>query len=125
MLVCTLGDLLLDVVVALDRDLVSGDDVPARTSIGAGGQAANVAAWTAELGGRARFIVVRADDDGGRLAAAALHARGVEIGGPVIHAGGGVVVSVVGPGGGRTMAFVRRGRARLWGHELSTALLDV
>ncbi|TMK66285.1 MAG: ribokinase [Actinobacteria bacterium] len=124
MLVCTLGDLLLDVVVALDRDLVSGDDVPARTSIGAGGQAANVAAWTAELGARARFIGVRADDDGGRLAAAALHARGVELVGPVTHAGGGVVVSIVGPGGERTMASDRGGGARLCGDELDPAWLE-
>src|SRR2546430_10504711 len=117
MLVCTLGDLLLDVVVALDRDLVSGDDVPARTSIGAGGQAANVAAWTAELGGRARFTGVRADDDGGRLAAAALHARGVELVGPVIPAGGGVVVSIGGPRREPTIASDRGRRARPCGDE--------
>jgi len=123
MLVCTLGDLLLDVVVALDRDLVSGDDVPARTSIGAGGQAANVAAWAAELGARARFIGVRADDDGGRLAAAALATRGVELAGPVTQSAG-VVVSIVGSGGERTMASDRGGGAGLRGEELDPAWLE-
>src|SRR5213593_988248 len=121
MLVCTLGDLLLDVVVALDRDLVSGDDVPARTTVGAGGQAANVAAWAAELGARARFVGIRADDDAGRLAAASLAARGVELLGPAMHVAGGVVVSIVGPGGGRRMASDRRGAAALRDDELDPA----
>ncbi len=123
MLVCTLGDLLLDVVVALDRDLVSGDDVPARTTVGAGGQAANVAAWAAELGARARFIGVQADDDGGRLAAAALATRGVELAGPVTRCAG-VVVSIVGPGGERTMASDRGGGAGLRSEELDPAWLQ-
>src|SRR2546427_768241 len=72
----------------------------------------------------ARSPGVRADDDGGRLAAAALHARGVELVGPVIHAGGGVVVSIVGPGGERTMASDRGGGARLCGDELDPAWLE-
>ena len=52
----TLGDLLLDVVVRLDTGLVPGDDQPAHTSTGPGGQAANVAAWAASLGADATFV---------------------------------------------------------------------
>jgi sugar/nucleoside kinase (ribokinase family) len=111
MLVCALGDLLLDVVVRLDGPLVAGDDVPASTHVGAGGQAANVAAWTVALGGRARFVGARGDDAAGRLVAADLAARGVEVEGP---AGGrtGVVVALAGDGD-RSMASDRAVAATL------------
>ena len=56
MRVTTLGDLLLDVVVRLDEPLAMGSDRTAVTRVGAGGQAANVAAWAAELGAEARCI---------------------------------------------------------------------
>src|SRR5262249_42670708 len=107
MLVCTLGDALLDVVVVLERDLVGGADVPADTTVGAGGQAANVAAWVVELGARARFVGMRAADPAGRLVEAALAGYGVEIAGPSGAGRGGVVVSLVAPGGDRTMASDR------------------
>ena len=41
---------MLDVIVRLEEPLAPGDDVRARTRTGAGGQAANVAAWAASLG---------------------------------------------------------------------------
>ena len=124
MLVCTFGDLLLDVVVRIDRELVSGADVTARTQLAAGGQAANVAAWAAALGADARFVGKRADDDAGLLATAALVARGVEVAGPVAAAGGGVVVSLVAPDGERTMASDRGVAADLHAGELDPAWLD-
>src|SRR6266540_2358470 len=76
MRVATLGDLLLDVVVRLDEPLVPGDDRPATTRAGAGGQAANVAAWVAVLGGSARFIGKRGGDGTGELVEAELRAPG-------------------------------------------------
>src|SRR5438045_8620107 len=50
MRVTTLGDVMLDVIVRLEEPLVPGGDVRAQTRTGAGGQAANVAAWAAALG---------------------------------------------------------------------------
>ena len=102
----TLGDLLLDVIVRLDEPLAVGADANATTRTGAGGQAANVAAWAAALGARARLVTRRGDDAAGGLVAAELAGRGVELAGPV---GGrtGVVVSVVGEDGERTMASDR------------------
>ena len=47
MRLCTLGDLLLDVTVRLAGPLNPGADARAATRLGAGGQAANVAAWAA------------------------------------------------------------------------------
>jgi ribokinase len=124
MVVCTLGDLLLDVVVRLDRNLVRGDDVTARTRVAAGGQAANVAAWVAALGAKARFIGRRAADESGRLATAALAEHGVEVLGPVERTGGGVVVSLVDPDGQRTLASDRGVAAGLQPDEIEPAWLD-
>jgi ribokinase len=124
MLVCTFGDALLDVVVVLERDLVGGADVPARTTVGAGGQAANVAAWVVELGGRARFVGRMASDPAGQLTTAALDRRGVELAGAVATARGGVVVSLVQPGGDRTMASDRGDAAALSADELEPGWLD-
>ena len=106
MLVCTLGDLLLDVVVRLDAPLAAGDDVTAATALSAGGQAANVAAWAAALGADARIVAVRSPDDAGAIAARELERRRVDVRGPV-GARTGVVVSLVEPGGDRTMASDR------------------
>ncbi len=122
-LVCTLGDALLDVVVVLERDLATGADVRATTTVGAGGQAANVAAWVVELGARARFVGTRAAGPAGRLVEAALEERGVEIAGSV-GAGGGVVVSLVAPGGERTMASDRGGSSAFGPEQVDPSWLE-
>jgi sugar/nucleoside kinase (ribokinase family) len=103
MMVCSLGDLVLDVVVLLEQPLARGADATSRISLQTGGQGANVAAWSAHLGAGARFAGRRADDAPGRLAAAELEAYGVELVGPVSDEGNGVIVSLVEPGGARTM----------------------
>ena len=103
MLVCTVGDLLLDVIVRRAGPVAAGGEAEARTRVGAGGQAANVAAWARELGADARFGGKRADDAAGELAAAELVGRGVEVHGPVVAARNGVVVSLVDGDGTRTM----------------------
>jgi sugar/nucleoside kinase (ribokinase family) len=120
MRVCTLGDLLLDVIVQPSAPLAPGDDVVASTRIFAGGQAANVAAWIVELGGSARLVGGRGDDASGRLAGAELAARGVELAGPV---GGrtGVVVALLGADRDRSMASDRGVAADLSAGELDPA----
>ena len=108
MLVCALGDLLLDVVVRLEGQLVPGGDVGARTVISPGGQAANVAAWASSLGVHARLVTKRAEDEAGRLAATRVGELGVDVAGPIVAAGAtGVVVSLVAADGERTMASDR------------------
>jgi ribokinase len=106
-LVVCLGDLLLDVIVRLDEPLAPGADAHAETHAGPGGQAANVAAWAVELGANARFIGKRAHDAAGRVADADYRALGVELVGPVVPGRNGIVVSLVGPDGDRTMASDR------------------
>src|ERR1700761_1410189 len=105
--ICTLGDLILDVVVLPERPLMPDGDTPATIRLTAGGQAANVAAWAGALGARSRLICARGTDGASVLAAAELATHGVEIGGPVVDGRGGVVVSVRNAHGERTMASDR------------------
>ncbi len=122
MRITTLGDLLLDVIVQLDRPLVPDDDQEAVTRTGAGGQAANVAAWARELGASARFVGKRGDDTAGRLVADELLDRGVEVVGPT-EGRTGVVVSLA-SAGDRTMASDRGSAPLLEPHELDEAWFD-
>lgn len=121
MRLCALGDVLLDVTVRLGGPLHSGADTTAETRLGAGGQAANVAAWAASLGADARFVGKRADDEAGRIAAEELAGHGVEVVGPVVEGRTGVVVALVGPDGDRTMASDRGVAPELRPEELDPA----
>jgi sugar/nucleoside kinase (ribokinase family) len=120
--VTTLGDLLLDVIVRPVGPLVTGADQVAETRVGAGGQAANVAAWAAELGAEARFVGKRGADTAGELAASELRGRGVEIAGPA-EGRNGVVVSFSSEGD-RTMASDRGASPGLRPDELDATWFD-
>jgi sugar/nucleoside kinase (ribokinase family) len=76
-----LGDLLLDVVVAPERPIEEGTDVPGTLRLRRGGSAANVAEAFVRQGGRAMFIGAVGRDDAGRRLVAALRGAGV-----VVHA---------------------------------------
>jgi sugar/nucleoside kinase (ribokinase family) len=110
MLVCTLGDLTLDVIVRLAGPMAAGGDTDAEIRVGPGGQAANVAAWAADLGANARFLGKTGADDAGDLVRAKLAAYGVEIVGPA-EGRNGTICSLVSRGGDRSMA-ADRGTAR-------------
>lgn len=105
--ICTIGDLVLDVVVLPDGPLAPDADTPATIRFTAGGQAANVAAWASALGATSRLICKRGDDVPSELAATELARYGVEICGPVAAGRGGVVVSLRDAHGQRTMASDR------------------
>ena len=122
MRIATLGDVLLDVVVLLSEPLAPGGDVRASNRAGAGGQAANVAAWAAELGAEARCIAKRGDDPAGELVAQELAGRGVELVGPVEEGATGVVVSIV-HAGDRSLASDRGVAPSLSPEELDAAWL--
>ena len=91
MLVACLGDVMLDVLVELADGLSADDDSPARITFAPGGQAANVAAWVAALGGRARVYGPRAENGPGRLVEEALRRHEVEVWGAPTRRGGAVV----------------------------------
>lgn len=123
-MICTLGDLLLDVIVRLDGPIAEDTDTYGRTRVGAGGQAANVAAWVVELRGRSRFLGKRANDSAGRILAEELRERGVELAGPVVDAGTGTVVSIATPDGARTMLSDRGVSIEFAPEELDAAWLE-
>jgi len=124
MRIATIGDVMLDVIVRLEEPLARGDDVRARTRTGAGGQAANVAAWASSLGAEARCIAKRGDDAAGELVARELASHRVELVGPVVPGATGVVVSIVGDDGERSMASDRGVAPSLEPEELDPAWLD-
>src|SRR6266571_4756571 len=124
MVIATLGDLLLDVIARLEQPLAPGSDVRAGTRTGAGGQAANVAAWAASLGAEARFVGARGDDVAAELVLKELLCRRVYVYGPVYTGGTGVVVSLVGPDGERSMASDRGVAARLAPEDIEAAWLE-
>jgi len=119
--ICTIGDLILDVVVLPDRPLAPDADTPATIRFAAGGQAANVAAWASALGARSRLICKRGNDISSELAATEFARHGVEIRGPVVDGRGGVVISVRDGLGRRTMASDRGVAALLDRSELDPA----
>jgi len=121
---CTLGDLLLDVIVRLEEPLAEGTDAAALTRTGAGGQAANVAAWAAALGAEARFVGKRGDDPAASLAAGELARLGVTVFGPVAVGRNGVVVSIVGEDGERAMASDRGVAPTLSADELEPSWFE-
>ena len=124
MTICCLGDLVLDVVVRLEQPLATGADATSRIVLRPGGQAANVAAWIADLGGTARFVGKRGADDAGMLAASRLLELGVELVGPVATEGNGVVVALVDPSGERTMCSDRGVAVDLRPEEIDGAWFD-
>lgn len=122
MIVCSLGDLTLDVVVRLSGPVSVGGDTDAEIRVGPGGQGANVAAWSAALGARARLVTKRGDDEPGRLAQAGLVEREVEVLGPV-EGRNGVICALVSADGERSMASDRAAGAELRPEEVEEAWL--
>jgi len=122
--IATIGDVMLDVIVRLEQPLEPGADVRAATRATPGGQAANVAAWAADLGADARCIAKRGADATGELLARELAARGVELAGPVGAGATGVGVSIVGADGDRALASDRGVAPSFAPDELDAAWLE-
>ncbi len=123
MLICTLGDLTLDVIVRLAGPIADGGDTDAEIRLAPGGQAANVAAWAASLGATARFMGRTGDDDAGSIARARLREYGVEVVGPVTGENG-LICSLVSPDGTRSMAADRGAAVNLEPSEIDPAWLE-
>lgn len=123
-MIVTLGDLLLDVIVRAPGPLSPGADTAVETRVTSGGQAANVASWVAELGEAARFVGKQADDAAGALVRSLLEGRGVAVTGPRVAGKTGVVVSLVGADGDRSMATDRGIAPDLRAGELDPAWFE-
>lgn len=117
-MLCTLGDLIEDVVVWLGEPTHYASDTPSRIERTRGGSAANVAYFAAAAGIPSRFVgQVGADHLGDHLVDS-LRQAGVDV---VAHQGGrtGSVVVIVQPGGERTMLTDRGSAVDLDGVDAS------
>lgn len=123
-MICVLGDAHLDVVVRVSEPLAQETDTPAATSVGLGGQGANVAAWVAALGTRSRLIAARGTDLAAALVIAELSRRGVELVGPIVPGSTGVVVCLSDGGEHRSMLTDRGVGTELAADEIKPDWLD-
>lgn len=120
-LICSVGDLISDVVVLLDRDPQRGTDTPAKIQRTRGGSAANVCAAVVAAGGRSRFVGQVGNDADGELLTASLAAAGVEM-----HASrqgsSGTIVALVDSSGERSFLTDRGASIHL--SFIDSAVLD-
>ena len=77
--VLVLGDLLLDVVLAPDRPIETGTDVPGTVGIRQGGSAANTARWLARLGMDTQLVCAVGRDGAGRSLVEQVSRDGVRV----------------------------------------------
>ena len=75
--IVVLGDLVVDVVLAPDRFLEHGTDVPGHVRLVQGGSAATTARWLGRLGVRTSMIAAVGRDPAGRALVEALRSDGV------------------------------------------------
>lgn len=107
-----LGDLVVDVVLAVDRDLERGSDVTGRVMLRQGGSAASTARWLGRLGARSSLVCAIGRDAAGRALVAALTADGVTV----------FAVRVAGARTGRIGVFVEAGGERSFVTDRGAAL---
>src|SRR5437016_9932826 len=120
-LIVSIGDLLLDIAIVPEGPLQPDDDLPAKISIGGGGQAANFCAWMAALGEPVRLVTRVGDDESGRRLVADLEARGVDVRATWAHEPTGSIAVLVQPDGRRTMATQRGASVGLSPEDLEEA----
>jgi len=110
--VLVLGDLVVDVVLAPDRDLERGTDVTGRVMLRQGGSAASTARWLGRLGARSSLICAIGRDSPGRALVAALTADRVQV----------RAVRIAGTRTGRIGVLVEQGGERSFVTERGAAL---
>ncbi len=113
------GDLVLDVVLAPDRDLARGTDVTGRVVLRQGGSAANTARWLGRLGMRPSLVCAVGRDATGRALVADVAADGVDVRAVrVAGAPTGRIGVLVEPGGERSFVTERGAALRLRPEDL-------
>jgi sugar/nucleoside kinase (ribokinase family) len=120
-MLCTIGDLIEDVVVRLGEPTHHASDTPSQIDRTRGGSAANVAYFAAATGSRSRFVGQVGADRLGTQLIDDLRASGVDV---VTHREGrtGSVVVIVEPTGERTMLTDRGSAPDL--DDVPTSILD-
>jgi sugar/nucleoside kinase (ribokinase family) len=120
-----LGDLMLDVVLASERALELGTDVPGVVSLVQGGSAANTARWLGRLGARVTLIASVGRDPAGRALVEAVRSDTVTARiSRVAGARTGRIGVVVGPGGERSFVADRGAADLLRPEDLDAAWFE-
>ena len=110
--IVVVGDLVMDVVLAADRDLRRGTDITGRVLLRQGGSAASTARWLGRTGSRSTLVCSIGRDTAGRALVAALAADGVTV----------RAVRVAGVRTGRIGVFVEEGGERSFVTDRGAAL---
>lgn len=104
-----LGDLVLDVVLAPERPIETGTDVPGTVGLRQGGSAANTARWLARLGIETQLVCAVGRDGAGRSLVKQLVADGVRVrAARIAGQRTGRIGVVVAPSGERSFVADRR-----------------
>jgi sugar/nucleoside kinase (ribokinase family) len=101
--VVVIGDVMTDVMTAVDDPMALGSDTPAQVTTRQGGAGANVAHWLAQLGVPTAFIGSVGRDPFGREAVEVLRSAGVDVRVTEAALPTGTRVILVDRAGGRTM----------------------
>ncbi len=120
--IVVLGDLVVDVVLAPERPIEAGTDVPGRVSLVQGGSAATTARWIGRLGARSSLICAVGRDPAGRALVDAIRSDGVTA--RVIRVAGartGRIGVFVTPDGERSFVTDRGAAVRLASADLRPA----
>ena len=120
--IVVLGDLVVDVVLAADRALEHGTDVPGRVRLVQGGSAATTARWLGRLGARSSMIAAVGRDPAGRALVETLRADNVTA--RVVRVPGtrtGRIGVVVSPDGERSFVTNRGAALQLRASDLKAA----
>lgn len=113
---------MLDVVLAPERALETGTDVPGRVMLRQGGSAASTARWLARLGARVTLLCAVGRDPEGRALVAALERDGVRVRATrVAGERTGRIGVFVAPGGERSFVADRGAADRLAPGDLAAA----
>jgi sugar/nucleoside kinase (ribokinase family) len=113
------GDLVLDVVLAPDRELERGTDVMGRVVMRQGGSASNAARWLGRLGMHPTLVCAVGRDATGRALVADVAGEGVEVRAVrVAGAPTGRIGVLVEPGGERSFVTQRGAALRLRPEDL-------
>lgn len=116
---------MLDVVLAADRPVEGGTDVPGRVSIRPGGSAANTARWLARLGVRTQLVCAVGRDGAGRALVEKVRSDGVVVRATrVAGQRTGRIGVLVAPGGERSFVADRRAADGLRPDDLRPAWFD-
>ncbi len=116
---------MLDVVLAPERPLEPGTDVPGRVSLVQGGSAANTARWLGRLGARATLVAAVGRDSAGRALVDAV--RSDEVTARISRVPGartGRIGVVLGPGGERSFVADRGAADQLRPEDLEPAWFE-